>query len=288
MKRKKAKSSKQPLTVAPGGAETKRVLVHWPMIVALVLAMGSALAAYQVVNFLGQGDLFGLRALEVGGLRLLDGDDVLAASGLEVGTNIFAVDLEEVEQRLENVCWIERAMVMRKPPDRLAVEIVERQRLAWVELGATYGIARDGVHRKRALGRGTRHAQPDDGLQRIRNAPPLLVVHAFAGPAGAGGHVLRYADAARGLDVAEQRLHGGQRADQVLGLLGLAVERRAVAIAELAEGVHGMTIGRVAAQGRASEKPLGFDPRIALCAECVKASTVDGRWTIRSVTAPSL
>ncbi len=145
MKRKKAKSSKQPLTVAPGGAETKRVLVHWPMIVALVLAMGSALAAYQVVNFLGQGDLFGLRALEVGGLRLLDGDDVLAASGLEVGTNIFAVDLEQVEQRLENVCWIERAMVMRKPPDRLAVEIVERQRLAWVELGATYGIARDGV-----------------------------------------------------------------------------------------------------------------------------------------------
>lgn len=145
MKRKKAKSSKQPLTVAPGGAETKRVLVHWPMIVALVLAMGSALAAYQMVNFLGQGDLFGLRALEVGGLHLLDGDDVLAASGLEVGTNIFAVDLEEVEQRLENVCWIERAMVMRKPPDRLAVEIVERQRLAWVELGATYGIARDGV-----------------------------------------------------------------------------------------------------------------------------------------------
>ena len=145
MKRKKAKSSKQPLTVVPGGAETKRVLVHWPMIVALVLFMGSALAAYQVVNFLGQGDLFGLRALEVGGLRLLDGDDVLAASGLEVGTNIFAVDLEEVEQRLENVCWIERAMVMRKPPDRLAVEIVERQRLAWVELGATYGIARDGV-----------------------------------------------------------------------------------------------------------------------------------------------
>ena len=145
MKRKKAKSSKQPLTVAPDGAETKRVLVHWPLIVALVLVMGSALAAYQVVNFLGQGDLFGLRALEVGGLRLLDGDDVLAASGLEVGTNIFAVDLEEVEQRLENVCWIERAMVMRKPPDRLAVEIVERQRLAWVELGATYGIARDGV-----------------------------------------------------------------------------------------------------------------------------------------------
>jgi len=145
VKQKKAKSYKQPLTVAPGGAETKRVLVHWPMIVALVLAMGSALAAYQVVNFLGQGDLFGLRALEVGGLRLLDGDDVLAASGLEVGTNIFAVDLEQVEQRLENVCWIERAMVMRKPPDRLAVEIVERQRLAWVELGATYGIARDGV-----------------------------------------------------------------------------------------------------------------------------------------------
>ena len=145
MKRKKTKSRKQPLAVAPGKGREKKARIHWPLIAVFVLAMGSALAAYQAVSFLGQGALFGLRAIEVDGLRLLDGDDVLAASGLVVGTNIFAVDLDDVERRLEEVCWIESALVVRKPPDRLAVEIVERRRMAWVELGETYGIARDGV-----------------------------------------------------------------------------------------------------------------------------------------------
>ena len=145
MKRKKTKVRKQPLAIAPGAKNGNKTRIPWVLVAILVLVTGSGLAAYQVVNYLGQSSLFGLKALEVEGLRLLDGDDVLAASGLAVGTLIFAVDLAEVERRLEEVCWIERALVVRKPPDRLAVEIVERRRVAWVELGTTYGIARDGV-----------------------------------------------------------------------------------------------------------------------------------------------
>jgi cell division septal protein FtsQ len=145
VKRKKTKARKKPLAVAPGAKSGNKPRIPWGLVAVLILATGSGLAAYQVVSYLGQSTLFGLKALEVEGLRLLDGDDVLAASGLVVGTNIFAVDLEEVERRLEQVCWIERALVVRKPPDRLAVEIVERRRAAWVELGTTYGIAHDGV-----------------------------------------------------------------------------------------------------------------------------------------------
>ena len=36
-------------------------------------------------------------------------------------------------------------MVVRKPPDRLVVELVERQRFAWVVLDQTYGIDDEGV-----------------------------------------------------------------------------------------------------------------------------------------------
>ena len=79
----------------------------------MLLSMGSALAAYQIVSYLGQGTLFGLQALEVDGLRLMNGDDVLANSGLELGDNVFAIDLEAVEQRLQSVCWIERAVAWR-------------------------------------------------------------------------------------------------------------------------------------------------------------------------------
>ena len=145
MKRTWAKGRKRPMTVASGAKSVARIRIPWTLVAVLVLATVSALAAYQLVDYLGRAPLFALNALEVEGLQILDGDDVLAASGLAVGTNIFTVDLQEVEQRLEEVCWIERVLVVRKPPDRLGVEIVERRRAAWVELGAIYGISRDGV-----------------------------------------------------------------------------------------------------------------------------------------------
>lgn len=94
--------------------------------------------------FVGSPD-FGLRALEVRGLRLLRGQDILAASGLRQGDNIFAIELEEVNARLEQLPWVKQALIVRKPPDRLVVTIAERQRLAWIDLGKIYGIDREGV-----------------------------------------------------------------------------------------------------------------------------------------------
>jgi len=88
---------------------------------------------------------FGLVAIEVNGLRLLTGEDVLVASGLEVGDNVLEVDLSAVAKRLEAEPWVRRAVVVRKPPDRLVVELVERKRFAWVVLDQIYGIDDEGV-----------------------------------------------------------------------------------------------------------------------------------------------
>ena len=70
---------------------------------------------------------------------------MLAASGLEIGDNVLEVDLRAVANRLEAEPWVRRAVVVRKPPDRLVVELVERQRFAWVVLDQTYGIDDEGV-----------------------------------------------------------------------------------------------------------------------------------------------
>ncbi|MEW6755052.1 MAG: FtsQ-type POTRA domain-containing protein [Candidatus Latescibacterota bacterium] len=88
---------------------------------------------------------FGLRALEVEGLRVLTGDEVLAASGLALGDNIFAVEPHKVARRLESVPWVKKAFVRRRPPDRLVVELVERRRLAWIDVGEVLGVDAHGV-----------------------------------------------------------------------------------------------------------------------------------------------
>ena len=141
MNPKKTKARKKSLTVESQGRSKAR----WPWIALSILATGSAVAAYQVATYFGQASLFGLKAIEVNGLRQLNGEDVRAASGLVAGTNIFAIDLDEVAQRLEATYWIKQAFVVRKPPDRVAIDIVEHRQVAWVDLGQTYGVAPDGV-----------------------------------------------------------------------------------------------------------------------------------------------
>ena len=141
MNRKKTKTSKK----RPTSAEQSRPKTRWPWIVLSILATGSAVAAYQVVTHFGQASHFGLKAIEVDGLRRLNGEDVRAASGLVAGSNVFAIDLDEVVQRLEAMYWVKQALVVRKPPDRIAVDIVEHRQVAWVDLGQIYGVASDGV-----------------------------------------------------------------------------------------------------------------------------------------------
>ena len=141
MNRKKTKVRKKRLTAEARGRNKAR----WPWVALLILATGSTLAAYQVATYFGQASRFGLKAIEVDGLRRLNGEDVRIASGLAAGTNIFAIDLNEVAQRLEAVYWIKQAFVVRKPPDRIAVDIVEHSQAAWVDLGQTYGVTLEGV-----------------------------------------------------------------------------------------------------------------------------------------------
>ena len=141
MKRQQTKARKKPLTVGERGRSKGR----WPWIALLILATGSTLAAYQVATYFGQASYFGLKAIEVDGLRRLSGEDVRVVSGLAVGRNIFAIDLDEVAQRLEAMYLVKQALVMRKPPDRIAVDIVEHRQVAWIDLGQTYGVTPDGV-----------------------------------------------------------------------------------------------------------------------------------------------
>lgn len=114
-------------------------------VLPVILIIGLVLAGLEISQLFAASSSFKLNAMEVQGLRLLNGQDVLAASGLQVGDNIFDVDLETVGSRLEELTWVKQALVVRKPPDRLIVSIVERRRLAWVEFGQIYGIDSDGV-----------------------------------------------------------------------------------------------------------------------------------------------
>ena len=110
-----------------------------------MVAIGAIWTGSQAPRLFTGSDIFQLKALEVSGLRVLTGMDILDASGLQRQDNVFAVDLQRVQGYIEKLPWVRTALVWRRPPDRLAIDIVERRRVAWIDLGEVFGLDAEGV-----------------------------------------------------------------------------------------------------------------------------------------------
>jgi cell division septal protein FtsQ len=60
-------------------------------------------------------------------------------------TNIFQIQLDEIQERLETLQWIKKATVFRSIPNKLRIDIVEREPFALVKLDKLHIIDNDGV-----------------------------------------------------------------------------------------------------------------------------------------------
>ena len=144
--RKKAKSRSFSFVAGNSGknrdmSKFSKILQYWPLIpflaVIVICVIWRQSNAYT--------DQYKLRAIEVVGLQMLTGEEILEITGLSLGDNLIEIEMSLVAQRLENYPWIKHAVVRRKPPDLLIVEIVERRRIAWIKVGKTFGLDSDGV-----------------------------------------------------------------------------------------------------------------------------------------------
>jgi len=77
--------------------------------------------------------------VDVMGEGVLREQDVLTAIGVKPGDYLFSVDLKNAQQRVENISWVESAIVRRLWPDRIVVQIIERKPFAlWQNEGDVY------------------------------------------------------------------------------------------------------------------------------------------------------
>ena len=100
-------------------------------IVAAGIAGGLGIGAHRYVT---SSPRFDVQAIDVGGAHQLAEDDVITASGIGVGQNIFVVDTVAVRERLELEPWIASARVTRKLPSTIGIEIEEREAVALVAI----------------------------------------------------------------------------------------------------------------------------------------------------------
>lgn len=98
--------------------------------VLAALAAGSFL----VLKALERSEFFQVTAIRILGGQRVTKNQVLELSGVDIHTNLLALDLDEVKSRIESHEWVEVAEVDRNWPNRLQITIRERVPVALVSL----------------------------------------------------------------------------------------------------------------------------------------------------------
>ena len=88
---------------------------------------------------------FALREIDVHGGRTLDANTLLAWAGLTPGMSVWAVDARAAEQQLLSRPRIRAAAVERVLPDRVTMQVEERQPVAILLAAEPTLVARDGT-----------------------------------------------------------------------------------------------------------------------------------------------
>ncbi len=82
----------------------------------------------------------GSENIQASGLTEVSRAQMLPVFGEDIGRNIFFVPLSERRRELEQIPWIEHAIVMRLLPNQIRVSVVERTPVAFTRHGAQIGL----------------------------------------------------------------------------------------------------------------------------------------------------
>jgi cell division protein FtsQ len=130
---------------------------------------------------------FGAHDIQVSGNTRTTRDEILAAAGVQPGTNVLGIDTRRAERAIERLPWIEHAHVVRRLPGLVVVSVEERAPAAIVAAGALYLCTADGMLFKRVqpgdpddlpiitgIARDEFDRDPDTAREYVRDALALL------------------------------------------------------------------------------------------------------------------
>jgi cell division protein FtsQ len=106
---------------------TGKTLLAALSMLCILCAVAVGWAAYSSAMYLMTDVRFEVQKLSVSGLKRVEENQVLAKAGFDVGTNVFRVKLDEIRERVEELPWVQYALVERVLPDKIIIKVVERE-----------------------------------------------------------------------------------------------------------------------------------------------------------------
>ena len=112
---------------------------------ALLLVAGLAAAGAMGTRWVLTAPQFAVSEIEVRGGSRLSREEIVRASGITRGQNIFRIDPAEVRMGVESLAAVRRADVIRAWPNRVTVVVEERRPFTLVHAGRLHWIDEEGV-----------------------------------------------------------------------------------------------------------------------------------------------
>jgi cell division protein FtsQ len=139
-----------PLPAPAGASPPGRWMSAVRTTVGVVLVASSSVAvAWAARRHVMTSARFAIAEVEVQGCERRPSDAIAAESGLSVGANVFAADLDAARARLLADPWIAEATLARRLPGTILVQVAERKPAALVALGDMWLAGADGQPFKR-------------------------------------------------------------------------------------------------------------------------------------------
>ena len=113
---------------------------------SFLVVAGVAVAGKRVGDFLLTSPRFRISEVNFEGLNSLERETLESLAKIELGKNIFQIDLEEIRERLQNYPRVKEAIVFRRFPRRVEVKVKEREAVAFIKnRDRTYLIGEGGI-----------------------------------------------------------------------------------------------------------------------------------------------
>jgi len=142
---------------------------------AAALSAALSLGAWQAWRWATASPAFALNEIKFSGLLHAQESELIRRSGLVLGENLFRVDLPRVARAMESHPWVESALLTRRLPGTLVVNIEEHHPAALVQLGekSMYVLDEEGRLFKRAAAEDGLDLPIVTGLSRQMPRPEL-------------------------------------------------------------------------------------------------------------------
>ena len=118
-------------------------LTRWAA--ALLVLAGVGAVGLGIQRWVQRSQTFILQEVAVSGNRLLSTEAILKLVRVDPGVRITAISLADIQRRLESNPYIETALVSRRFPSTLQIEVVERIPVAFLAGSRLFAVDKNGV-----------------------------------------------------------------------------------------------------------------------------------------------